>query len=157
MEVKKKKKSSFNIVRATPGNILEVYEMYKRVWREKSVNPVPAEDQQKVYYWKLLEELGNPGHVVLLIKRGTRYLGFVHGVVAPADPGHAPRMFVKIIHVLDSKRKHGGGKMPADELAFLAGLLGVKKFDFMCDDDLVEYWAKKRNAKKVANYMTFEV
>ena len=155
--VKKKKKSGFNIVRATPGNILEVYEMYKRVWKEGTIQAVPDQSQQKVYYWRLLEELGNPAHVVLLLKRGTRFLGFVHGIVSPVESGHSPRMFVKTIHVQEARRKHGGGKMLADEMIFMAGLLGIKKFDFMCGDDLVEYWANKRNAKKVANYMTFEV
>lgn len=154
---KKKKVSGLAVVRATPGNILDVYEMYKRVWREKSIKPELTEDQQKEYYWRLLEELANPNHMILMLKRGTRHFGFVHSFLVPAIPGYTPTLFVKVIHVLDSKRKLGGGKLLADELIFMAGRYNIKKFDFMCPDELVEYWAKKRKAMKVANYMTFEV
>lgn len=154
---KQGKLSGMKVIRARPSNILDCYDIYKRIWKESFYVPQLDENQQKDYYWLLLEELANPNHLVLLIQRGTRYLGMVHAIIAPAVAGRKPSIFVKTIYVLDSKRKRGGGKLLLDELVFLAGRFGIKNFDFLCSDELVEYWAKKRKAKKLANLMAVEV
>ena len=152
-----KKVSGFSVVRGTPGNILDAYDMYKRIWKEAWSFPKLSEDQQKAYYWQLLEELTQQNHMVLLLKRGTKFYGMVHAVIVPKPLGQPPALLVKNIYVLDSKRKRGGGKLLIDEMVFLAGRYGIKNFDFMAPDELVEYWVKKRKATKVANYMTVEV
>lgn len=154
---KKKKASGFIVVRGTPGNILDAFDMYKRIWKESWALPKLTEPQQKEYYWQLLEELSQPTHMVLFLKRGAKIFGMLHAVIVQKPLGQPAAFFVKNIYVLDSKRKRGGGKMLLDEMVFLAGRFGVKNFDFMAPDELVEYWGKKRKALKVANYMTFEV
>lgn len=149
-----KKASSVKVVKATAGNILDVFDMYKRQWKEK---PVLSEQQEKEYYWQLIDELANPAHVVLVIQKGIRFFGFIHSFIIPKPNGQPPSLFVKTIYVLDSKRKRGNAKLLIDELIFMAGGFGIKKFDFVCDDDQVEYWSKKRKAKKITNHMTIEV
>lgn len=155
--MKVKKLSGMRVVRAKPGNILDCYGVYKKIWKGPFAVPALNENQQKDYYWTLLEELANQGHLILLLQRGSRYFGMVHAVISSKPLGQPPALFVKAIHVDESKRNRGGGKLLLDELAFLAGRFGIKTFDFFCADDQVEYWAKKRKAKKVANLMTVEV
>jgi len=150
----KKKLSGVKVVKATPGNILDVFDLYKRQWKEK---PQLTPQQEKEYYWQLIEELASPSQVVLLMQKGARFLGFIHSFVVPKPNGQPPVLFVKTVYVLDSKRKRGNAKLLIDELVFMAGGFGIKKFDFVCDDEQVEYWSKKRKATKVANHMTFEV
>ncbi len=153
----KTKLGGLRVVRAKPSNILDCYDIYKRAWKEGSILPALSETQQKDYYWTLLNELADPSHVVLLLQRGAKFYGMIHAIVLPVPLGHKSSMVVKMIYVLDSKRKRGGGKLLIDELVFLSGRFDIKKFEFMCKDEMVEYWGKKRKAVKVANYMTFEV
>ena len=153
----KSKLGGLRAVRAKPGNILDCFDIYKRSWKDGKVLPVLTEAQQKDYYWLLLNELADPSHVILLLQRGAKFYGMIHAIALPVRLGHPPSMAVKMVYVLDSKRKRGGGKLLIDELIFLAGRFGIKNFEFLCPDEMVEYWGKKRKAKKVATYMTFEV
>jgi GNAT superfamily N-acetyltransferase len=153
----KTKLGGLRVVRAKPGNILDCFDIYKRGWKDGLIQSRLNEKQQADYYWTLLEELASPNHMVLLLQRGAKFYGMIHAVLVPKPLGQAPVFFIKTIYVLDSKRKRGGGKLLADELIFMAGRFGVKNFEFLCQDELVEYWAKKRKAVKVANYMAVEV
>lgn len=153
----KSKLGGLRAVRAKPGNILDCFDIYKRGWKDGTILHKLTEKQQADYYWVLLEELASPNHIILLLQRGTRYFGMIHAISVPKPLGQPPVLFVKTIYVLDSKRKRGGGKLLIDELIFMAGGFNIKNFEFLCQDDLVEYWKKKRKAVKVANYMAVEV
>ncbi len=58
-----------------------------------------------------------------------------------------------MIHVTKNKRKLGIAKLLTDRLVEDFKKLGITEIDLMANDSLVDYWEKKRKAKKVMNYL----
>lgn len=142
------------IERAVPSNILDIYALAKAAVKEGAYNyPFPNEQQLKSYYFTLLEELANPRELFFIARKGRQYLGFVHATLVQRPWGDSMVMFVKMNYVIGKKRKLGIGKQLADRMLEEGKRLGITKFEFMCNDEMLEFWSKKRGAKKLMNYM----
>jgi GNAT superfamily N-acetyltransferase len=147
-----------NIIRAQPSNTIDVYDLYKKAFGEGVfAYPQPSQNQIKNYHWLLLEELNAPQNIIFLARKGRAYLGLVHGTIVPKVFGkHQYICFIKMVYVADKRRKLGIGRELVSELKTLCKNMGVSAFEFMCEDNQVDYWAKEQKAQKKYNFMVVE-
>lgn len=144
------------IHRAKASNTVDLFPLVRQAAKEGAYpGPSPTESALKQYYFKLLTvELPNELHFFYLARRGRGHLGFLHAIAVPGQwDGKIDSMYVNMVWSKPTKRKMGVGKKLLDQLIEDAENLGIKKFEFLSKDDLVDYWVKKRSAKKVSNLM----
>jgi L-amino acid N-acyltransferase YncA len=145
------------IERATAGNILDVYALFKEMVREGEVlDPKTTPEQVRAYYWQLLNELANPHELILLARRGRTYWGYFHGSLAFRPFGTARVIFIRSVFVSKKKRKMGIAKQLYESARGLCQKMGINTGEFMCDDKILEHWVKKVGAKKKFNFMVVE-
>jgi GNAT superfamily N-acetyltransferase len=143
------------IERARPSNTIDVYPLIKEAAKEGAY-PVPVSKKQveDFYYRMFTQELPNEGHFYYLARRSKGFLGLLHAVIVPSRwDGSGTTMWIDLVYVRDHRRKCGIGKMMIDRLMEDAEKLGIKNFEFLCPDDQVEMWTKKRGAKSASVFM----
>lgn len=132
---------------AKPSNAIDIYALLKEAAKEGLLAGKPSERQLKAYYFThLLPEVGAPGQLYLVAKRGRGYLGFLHASLI-TKWGTSHEVVVHQIFVVKHRRKNGVGRKLLDELQKQVENLGIKRIEFACPLDQVEYWAKERKAK----------
>lgn len=146
------------IERAKPSNTIDIFPLVKKAAEEgKGIfnGHQPTEKMLKEFYIRLyLGELTSPGHFYYLAKRGRGFLGILHAVLVPGRwDGATTMMVVDFVFVVKNRRNYGVGVKLIDRLIKDAEEMGIKEFEFVCPDDQVEKWQKKRGAKKLANLM----
>jgi predicted GNAT family acetyltransferase len=145
------------IEKAMPSNLIDVYDLFKKAAKEGLfVYPQPTEEQIKEYYFMLLQELADPRTLVYIARKGKQFLGYVHGHIIQRPWGSPYMVFIKMCFVIDKKRKLGVSKDLVDKLVEDCKKMGVTTFEFMANDEMCDYWSKKRKARKVLNYMVVE-
>jgi GNAT superfamily N-acetyltransferase len=145
------------IERATPGNILDVFPLFKEMIKEgKQPYSRPSSEQARAYYWQLLQELANPHELILLARRGRTYWGFFHASLAFRPFGTPRVLFIKSIFVAEKKRKMGISKQMYESAREMCQKMGISRAEFMCEDSQVEYWGKKVKAKRAFNFMVVD-
>lgn len=137
------------IERAQPNNVIDIYALMKQAAQEGFLPGRPTERQLKAYYFNhLLNEVGQPNHLYFVAKRGRGYLGYVHAVIL-TKWGSNPEVLVNQIFVTEKRRKNGIGRKLLDELKKQVENLGIRRIEFACPPDQVEYWSKERKAQPV--------
>lgn len=143
------------VVRASASNAIDVFPLIRQAAKEGVFPDTPSDAQLKEYYLRLIQELVQPHHFFYLARRGRGFLGVLHAIVIPGRwDGRPDTMYVDVVYIGQSKnRKMGVGKKLLDQLAKDAEEIGIKKFEFLSKDELVDYWCKKRKAQKISNLM----
>jgi GNAT superfamily N-acetyltransferase len=145
------------IVRATGQNSIDIYPLLQKAAEEKALLSNPSPKQLKDFYFGgLLRQLGAHFqlHYWFLARRGRGYLGVLHAQIMPGLwDGSIDTMVVTLVYVTKSRRKLGVGRKLIDALLKEAENLGIKHIQFLCPEDLTEYWVKERGAQKLANLM----
>lgn len=134
------------IEKAKPSNSIDIYALIKAE-REEGLIPNLSDRMLKQYYFSaLLNQLADHRHLFFIAKRGRGYLGYVHAVIVPDKWGS---FFVGVdsIFVVKHRRKNGVGRKLLDELKKEVQNIGIKRIEFACPLDQVEYWSKERKAK----------
>lgn len=145
------------IERALPGNVLDVYSLFKEAIKQGAMAyPKPTEDQVKGFYFTLLDELALRTNVILLARSRKQYVGYIHCSLVQRPFGPAHVAFIKGIFVTEKRRKNGIAQGLRDALFGALDQMGITTKEFLCHDDLVPYFEKKHGAKKVLNYMMVE-
>lgn len=136
------------IEKAKPSNAIDIYALLTSGQKEGLLPGKPSERQLKSYYFgRLLSELGAPGHIWFIAKRGRGYLGFAHAVLLPDRwDGLVGSVFVDLVFVVQNRRKLGVGRKLLDEIKKEVENLGIKKIEFVCPADQAQYWSKERSA-----------
>jgi GNAT superfamily N-acetyltransferase len=102
--------------------------------------------------------LAQQTNVLFLAQKGRQFLGMIHMTVSFRPVGQQKlTAFVKAAYVIPSKRKLGVGKQLADQAMMFCRQSRIQGIEFLCDDKMLEFWSKKRGARKVANYALIEV
>lgn len=141
------------IERAKPSNAIDIYALLKQAMEEGVLPGKPTERQIKAYYFTgLINDVANPTSIYLVAKRGRGYLGFLHATIL-TKWGTNHEVLVTQIYVTKNRRKNGIGRKLLDELKKQVENLGIRRIEFACPLDQVEYWAKERGAKPVQTIM----
>jgi GNAT superfamily N-acetyltransferase len=148
------------IERATPGNILDVYALYKLALEENDLVQrywKLSRPQMQQFYFQVLEWLGDPMHIIMLARRGKSYWGVMHGILAPSTfrPGQY-LLNIPTAFILKDRRKLGIGAGLAEAMEEEAQRLGVSHITLLCKDELVSKWTK-HGAKRELNYLIKEL
>lgn len=144
------------IEKARPSNSIDIYALMKSA-REEGLIGSPSERQLKVYYFSaLLNQLADHRHIFYIAKRGRGYLGYVHAVIVPNQWGEY-RVVVDSIFVVKHRRKLGIGRKLLDDMVKEVQNIDIKRIEFACPLDQVEYWSKERKAKQVKVLMEVDL
>ena len=144
------------VERARPSNAIDVFPLIKQAAEAGVFHDArPTEKMLKSFYFKLLtEQLPSEFHFYYLGRRSRGYLGLLHAFVVPGRwDGRIDTMYIDLLFTVEKRRKMGVGQKLLDQLLADAENLGIKNFEFLVPDDQVEYWKKKRQAKKASNLM----
>jgi GNAT superfamily N-acetyltransferase len=143
------------VFRANPSNTIDVFPLFEQAAKEGVFPNAPSRLQLKDFYFRLLNELSSPHHFYYLARRGRGFLGVLHAIAIPGRwDGRVDTLHIELLFTEKEKnRKMGVGKKLLDQLAKDAEEIGIKNFEFLTKDELVEYWCKKRRAVKVSNLM----
>ena len=142
------------VERASVSNAIDVYPLVRLAAREGYFTESPSEHQLREYYFRVIQELNQPHHIFYLARRGRGFLGVLHAIVIPGRwDGRMNSIYVDLVYVVEKRRQMGVGKKLLDQLALDAEEIGIKNFEFLAKDELVEYWCKERKAKKISNLM----
>jgi L-amino acid N-acyltransferase YncA len=145
------------IERALPGNVLDVYALFKEAASQGFVYPQPTETQIKEHYFALLELLKNPYNIILLARRGRAYYGYAQASFMLRPFGQQKVIMVHTIFVTKNKRGLGIGRQMTDEIVVTAKKLGVSTIEGMCDDNNIVRFDKKYKAQKKLNFLSVEI
>lgn len=141
------------IERAKPSNAIDIHALLKLAAQEGLLPGRPTDNQLKTFYFTtLLSDMTNPNSIYLVAKRGRGYLGFCHAMVL-TKWGTSHEVLISQIFVTKNRRKNGIGRKLLDELKKQVENLGIRRIEFACPLDQVEYWAKERVAKPVQTIM----
>ena len=146
------------IERALPGNILDVYSLFREQFKEGVITyPKATEAQVKEYYFILLELLKNPYEIFLLARKGRAFYGFCHCSLMTRPFGQPRVTYAHTLYVVKNKRGLGIGKKLSEEIIETSRKLGISTIEGMCEDKMVAHFSKKFLALKVLNYMKVEI
>ncbi len=146
------------VERALPGNVLDVYALFKSAVKEGCVTyPKITEKDLSGFYFELTEALKNPNEFIFLARKGRQFLGYTHAKLVFGRFDKKPMAIWDMVYVIPKSRKLGVGKQLSDVLFDTVKSTGISTVDFLCHDELVSFWEKKVKAKKVLNYMTVEL
>ncbi len=139
------------IEKAKPSNAIDIFALLSQGQKEGLLPGKPSERQLKSYYFgRLLSDLGAPGHLWVMAKRGRGYLGFAHAKVQPGIwDAQVSSVTIDLIFVVPNRRKNGIGRKLLDEIVKEVENLGIKRIEFVCPPEQVEYWQKARKATVV--------
>lgn len=147
------------VQKAAPSNSIDIYALLKEALKEGLLVGKPSERAlQQYYFTRLIDELCHPHHFWFIARRGRGYLGFVHALMVPGRwDGTVDSLVVDLVFVTKNRRKHGIGRKLLEELKKEAQNMGIRKFEFVCPDNLVEHWKLTQGAAKIMNVMRVEV
>lgn len=136
------------IDKAKPSNAIDIFALLNAGVKEGILPEKPTDRQMKSYYFSsLLRDIGAPGHIWLVARRGRGYLGFAHAYVRPGRwDGQVTSVFVDLVFVVKHRRKLGVGLKLVDEVKKEVENLGIKRIEFSCPPDQMQYWSKARSA-----------
>lgn len=137
------------IEKAKPSNAIDIFALLSAGQKEGILPGKPSERQLKSYYFsRLLSDLGAPGHLWFMGKRGRGYIGFAHAKVQPGRwDGQVSSVTIDLVYVVANRRKHGVGKKLLDEIVKEVENLGIKQIELTCPPEQVQYWAKSLKAQ----------
>lgn len=146
------------VERALPGNVLDVYSLFKEAHKEGVFGyPVATDAQVKEYYFALLELLKNPYQFFLLARRGRAFYGFCHFSLMVRPFGEPRIIIMHTVYVVKNKRALGIGQKLAEEILDISKKIGISTVEGMCQDKDVAHFQNKFKAIKRMNYMTVEI
>jgi GNAT superfamily N-acetyltransferase len=142
------------VERAGASNAIDVFPLLRQAAKEGAFTDTPSDLQLQRYFYALTGLLTQPNHFFYLARRGRGFLGVLHAIVVPGRwDGTPDTVYIDMLYVVEKRRKMGVGKKLLDQLAKDAEEIGIKKFEFLAKDELVDYWCKKRKAQKISNLM----